>query len=129
MGLTAWRGSIVRKYDVSIAKNYLSVDEIKDLNEIVTMYLDYAERQARERKTVTMEQWSEKLDAFLSFNEHELLTHAGKVKAKVAKQLAEERYDEFDKKRKKQEAIETDKEDLKELEEMEKRLSLRTHKT
>ncbi len=129
MGLTAWRGSIVRKYDVSIAKNYLSVDEIKDLNEIVTMYLDYAERQARQRKTVTMEQWSEKLDAFLSFNEHELLTHAGKVKAKVAKQLAEERYDEFDKKRKKQEAIETDKEDLKELEEMEKRLSLRTHKT
>ncbi len=59
---------------------------------------------------------------FLSFNEHELLTHAGKVKAEVAKQLAEKRYEEFDKKRKIQEAIEADKEDLKELEEIEKRL-------
>jgi hypothetical protein len=87
MGLTAWRGSIVRKYDVGIAKNYLKADEIKDLNEIVTMYLDYAERQARQRKTVSMEQWSDKLDAFLKFNEQELLTHAGKVKAEVAKKL------------------------------------------
>jgi len=62
MGLTSWHDSIVRKYDVGIAKNYLKADEIKDLNEIVTMYLDYAERQARQRKTVTMEQWSDKLD-------------------------------------------------------------------
>ena len=57
MGLTSWKGSIVRKGDVSIAKNYLKQEEIKDLNEIVTMYLDYAERQARQRKTVTMDQW------------------------------------------------------------------------
>ena len=92
MGLTSWRGSIVRKQDVGIAKNYLKEDEIKDLNEIVTMYLDYAERQARQRKTVTMEQWSDKLDAFLKFNEQELLTHAGKVKAEVAKKIAEDRY-------------------------------------
>jgi hypothetical protein len=122
MGLTSWQGSIVRKHDVAIAKNYLNADEIKDLNEIVTMYLDYAERQARQRKTVTMELWSEKLDAFLSFNEHELLTHAGKVKAEVAKQLAEQRYEEFDKKRKTEEALAADNEDLKELEEIEKRL-------
>ena len=72
MGLTSWRGSIVRKQDVAIAKNYLNADEIKDLNEIVTMYLDYAERQARQRKTVTMELWANKLDAFLEFNE---ITH------------------------------------------------------
>ncbi len=65
IGLTSWRGSIVRKYDVSIAKNYLHEEEIKDLNEIVTMYLDYAERQARKRRTVTMAEWSDKLDAFL----------------------------------------------------------------
>jgi len=122
MGLSSWQGSIVRKQDTTIAKNYLNADEIRDLNEIVTMYLDYAERQARLRKTVTMEQWSEKLDAFLSFNEHELLTHAGKVKAEVAKELAEKRYEEFDKKRKQQEVFEADKEDLKELEEIEKRL-------
>jgi hypothetical protein len=71
MGLTSWRGSIVRKQDAAIAKNYLKADEIKDLNEIVTMYLDYAERQARQRKTVTMEQWSDKLDSFLEFNEQD----------------------------------------------------------
>lgn len=122
MGLTSWQGSIVRKQDVAIAKNYLNADEIKDLNEIVTMYLDYAERQARQRKTVTMEQWSDKLDAFLSFNEHELLTHAGKVKAEVGKRIAEQRYEEFDARRRAEEAIAADQEDLKELEEIEKRL-------
>jgi hypothetical protein len=127
MGLTSWQGSIVRKQDVAIAKNYLNSDEIRDLNEIVTMYLDYAERQARQRRTVTMEQWAEKLDAFLSFNEHELLTHAGKVKAEVAKKIAEQRYEEFDAKRRAEEAIAADNEDLKELEEIEKRL--REHKT
>lgn len=122
MGLTAWRGSIVRKYDVSIAKNYLKEEEIKDLNEIVTMYLDYAERQARKRRTVTMAEWSDKLDAFLKQNEEEILTHSGTVKAEVAKKIAEERYDEFEKKRKIAEAKKADEEDLKELEEMEKRL-------
>lgn len=122
MGLTTWRGSIVRKYDVSIAKNYLKEEEIKDLNEIVTMYLDYAERQARKRRTVTMAEWSDKLDAFLKQNEEEILTHSGTVKAEVAKKIAEERYDEFEKKRKIAEAKKADEEDLKELEEMEKRL-------
>ena len=122
MGLTAWRGSIVRKHDVSIAKNYLKEEEIKDLNEIVTMYLDYAERQARKRRTVTMAEWSDKLDAFLKQNEEELLTHAGTIKAEVARKIAEERYEEFDKKRKIAEAIKADEEDLKELEEIEKRL-------
>lgn len=122
MGLTSWRGAIVRKQDVAIAKNYLNADEIKDLNEIVTMYLDYAERQARQRKTVTMEQWSDKLDAFLEFNEQKLLTHAGKVKAEVAKKIAEDRYEEFDNKRIKAEARAADEEDLKQLEEIEKKL-------
>jgi hypothetical protein len=122
MGLTSWRGSIVRKYDVNIAKNYLKEDEIKDLNEIVTMYLDYAERQARQRKTVTMEQWSDKLDAFLKFNEQELLTHAGKVKAEVAKKIAEDRYAAFNQKRKTAEARDADEADLRELEQIEKKL-------
>jgi hypothetical protein len=122
MGLTAWRGSIVRKYDVSIAKNYLKEEEIKDLNEIVTMYLDYAERQARKRRTVTMAEWSDKLDAFLKQNEEEILTHSSTVKTEVAKKIAEERYDDFEKKRKIAEAKKADEEDLKELEEMEKRL-------
>jgi len=72
MGLTSWRGSIVRKQDVAIAKNYLNTDEIKELNEIVIMYLDYDERQARQRKTVTMEQWADKLGGFLEFNEQKI---------------------------------------------------------
>ncbi len=122
MGLTSWLGSIVRKQDVAIAKNYLKEEEIKDLNEIVTMYLDYAERQARKRQTVTMAQWAEKLDAFLEFNEQEILTHAGKVKAEVAKRIAEERYAKFDAERKKAEAIEADKEDFIQLEEMIKKI-------
>ena len=122
MGLTSWRGSIVRKQDVDIAKNYLNADEIKDLNEIVTMYLDYAESQARQRKTVTMKQWADKLDGFLEFNEQELLTHAGKIKAEIAKKIAEDRYEEFDNKRKKAEALAADEEDIKQLEEIEKKL-------
>ncbi len=122
MGLTSWRGSIVRKQDVAIAKNYLKEDEIKDLNEIVTMYLDYAERQARKRQTITMAQWADKLDGFLEFNEQEILTHAGKVKAEVVKKIAEERYNEFDNKRKRAEALAADEEDLKQLEAIEKKL-------
>jgi len=122
MALTSWQGSIVRKQDVAIAKNYLNDSEIKDLNEIVTMYLDYAERQARQRKTVTMEQWAGKLNAFLEFNEQEILTHAGMVKAEVAKRIAEKRYEEFDSKRKKAEAIAADEEDISQLEEIEKKL-------
>ncbi len=122
MGLTSWRGSIVRKQDVIIAKNYLNADEIKDLNEIVTMYLDYAERQARQRKIVTMEQWADKLDGFLEFNEQELLTHAGKVKAQVASKLAADRYEKFNQKRKKTEALAADEADLKQLEEIKKKL-------
>jgi hypothetical protein len=84
-----------------LQKNYLKDDEIKDLSEIVTMYLDYAGRQARNRQTVTMEQWAEKLDAFLEFNEQKILIHAEKVKAAVAKKVAENSYGIFDTKRKK----------------------------
>ena len=85
MGVTSWKGSIVRKGDVGVAKNYLNKDEIEELNRIVTMYLDYAEDQAKKRNTVTMEQWAEKLDAFLSFNERELLTHAGNIRMEVGR--------------------------------------------
>ena len=69
-----------------------------------------------------MAQWAEKLDAFLEFNEQEILTHAGKVKAEVAKRIAEDRYEEFDSKRKKAEALAADEEDLKQLEEMIKKI-------
>jgi len=122
MGLTSWQGTIVRKADVVIAKNYLKQDEIEQLNRIVTMYLDYAEEQAKHRKTITMEQWSEKLDAFLTFNEHDLLTHAGKVEMIVARKLAECRYDTFSKERKREEALSADVEDMQEIEQLAKRV-------
>ncbi len=95
MGLTTWKGANVRKPAVTIAKNYLSEDEIKNLNRIVTMYLDYAEDQAQRRQAMSMAEWATKLDAFLQFNEREVLDHAGNVKAEVAKQLALDVYDEF----------------------------------
>lgn len=95
MGLTSWAGSMVRKADVATGKNYLSQHEISDLNRVVTMYLDYAEDQATRRRTVTMQEWSDKLDAFLQFNDRELLTDAGSVQAAVAKALAEDRYEQF----------------------------------
>ena len=123
MGLTSWKGSIVRKGDVSISKNYLNKEEIKRLNHIVTMYLDYAELQAKNRQTVNMRQWEEKLDAFLEFNEQDLLTHAGQVEAKVAKALAEDRYDEFNLQRKEIEAMDADGEDIREIEELIKKLT------
>ena len=116
MGLTSWKDSIVRKGDVSTAKNYLKQNEIEQLNRIVTMYLDYAEDQAKQRKIVTMAHWSDKLDAFMQFNERDLLTHAGKVEMAVAKKLAEERYQQFDDSRRKRKALEADEADIRELE-------------
>ncbi len=74
MGVMSWKDAIVRKGDVGTAKNYLNAEEVEELNRIVTMYLDYAEDQARRHSLVTMAQWADKLDAFLSFNERDLLT-------------------------------------------------------
>lgn len=95
MGLTSWKGSKVTKTDVSVAKNYLTQDELKSLNRIVTMYLDYAESQAERRQSTTMAEWASKLDAFLQFNEHDVLQDAGRISHDVAKRLAEEQYEKF----------------------------------
>lgn len=112
MGLTNWEGSRVRQKDVTIAKNYLEQPEVEELNEIVVMYLDYAENQAKRRKTVTMAEWEQKLDAFLTFNERDLLDHAGKVSAQVAEQLVLERYSEFNDKRREEERVRADDADI-----------------
>ncbi len=95
MGLTAWHGAKVRKTDVTIAKNYLNEKEIAELNRIVTMYLDFAEDQARRRKVLYMRDWRQKLDAFLQFNERDILTDAGRVAKAVADRLALDEYDKF----------------------------------
>lgn len=108
MGLTSWRGAKVRKADVTVAKNYLSEDEIRQLNRVVTMYLDYAEEQATRRKTLTMREWREKLDGFLQFNEREVLKDAGRVSAEVAQRLALAAYERFEGRRRVEEAAAPD---------------------
>ncbi len=98
MGLTSWKNSPdgkIRKSDVSIAKNYLSEEELKPLNRIVSMYLDYAEDQAESGIAMTMKDWAEKLNAFLQFNQKEILQNAGKVSAEIAKVFAEKEYDSY----------------------------------
>jgi hypothetical protein len=98
MGLKTWKrapdGKIL-KSDITTAKNYLVEDELKSLNRIVSMYLDYAESQAERQNAMTMKDWIGKLDGFLEFNEYEILRDAGKVSAKVAKKLAEHEYEKF----------------------------------
>jgi hypothetical protein len=111
MGLKSWKGSRVRQQDVTIAKNYLDQPEIEELNRIVVMYLDHAEDQAKRRKAMTMAEWEEKLDAFLTFKERDLLDHAGKISAQIAEKLAFARYEEFDGKRRETERLKTDEED------------------
>jgi len=98
MGLTNWKNSPdgpIYKYDVDVAKNYLNEKELKDLNKIVTMYLDYAEMQAENHNAMTMSDWVEKLNAFLKFNGREILYSAGKISHEVAKELAYKEYDKF----------------------------------
>ena len=98
MGLTAWRRASkgkIYKSDVTIAKNYLQKDEIKKLNHIVDMYLDYAELQASKAKPMYMKDWALKLDAFLQFNEEEILSDKGKISRIVAAELAVKEYETF----------------------------------
>ena len=95
MGLTAWRSGVVRKGDVTVAKNYLQEEEIEELNRLVVMFLDFAEDQARRRKQIFLQNWQTRLDAFLRLNEREILPHAGKVSHDQAAALAEKEYERF----------------------------------
>ncbi|MGE0198347.1 MAG: virulence RhuM family protein [Simkaniaceae bacterium] len=100
MGLMTWdgarRGKKLTKQDVEIAKNYLQHEEIKDLELLVSQYLDFAERQARQRRVMYMADWKAKLDAFLQLNEAQILTHAGKISNEMAKELAISEYRKFE---------------------------------
>ena len=98
MRLTSWKNSPkgkILKSDVSIAKNYLSETELQDLNQFVSMYLDYAERQAKKKIPMTMEDWAKKLDVFLEFNEEAILTDKGKVSTAIAKSFAESEFEKY----------------------------------
>lgn len=98
MGLTSWEqypNGKIQKYDVSIAKNYLSKEELRALERIVTMYLDYAEYQAGRHIPMTMQDWSQRLNRFLEFNEHEILHDTGRVTHEIAKAFAESEFEKY----------------------------------
>ena len=95
MGLTNWKGGEVRAGDVTVAKNYLSAEEIDELNRIVTMWLDFAEDQARRRRQVFMADWQEKLDQFLAFNDRAVLEGHGAVRKRTADEKAKDEYARF----------------------------------
>ena len=98
MGLTSWANfpdGKIQKYDVSIAKNYLEVKELSSLEMIVTMYLDYAEYQARRSVPMTMQDWRSRLDGFLQFNEHKILNDKGAVSHEIAKTFAESEFEKY----------------------------------
>jgi len=99
MGLTSWKGQKkgdkILKSDVFIAKNYLNEKELSELNRLVSMYLDYAENQAERNIKMTMQDWVEKLNAFLQFNEYDILQNSGKVSAEIAKKIAQNNFEQF----------------------------------
>lgn len=107
MGLNTWKNAShgqIRKADVTMAKNYLTEEEIRELNRNVTMYLDYAEDQARRRKPMYVADWLKKLDAFLAFNERDILMHAGKVSQALAEEHAHAEFEKYETERRRIEA-------------------------
>jgi len=115
MGLTSWKGDVVRKGDVTVAKNYLRDEEISELNRIVVMFLDFAEDQARRRKQVFLNDWKEKLDAFLRFNERAVLPDAGRVSREAADDKAGREYAQFSSRRRVQLEAQAERDGMKEL--------------
>ena len=95
MGLTTWAGAMPSKPEAEIAKNYLTHEEVKSLNRIVSLYLDFAEMQAEEHRPMYMKDWINILDDFLRISRKDILTHAGKISAKLAKEKADQEYDKF----------------------------------
>jgi hypothetical protein len=122
MGLTAWKSGVVRKGDVTVAKNYLREAEINELNRIVVMFLDFADDQARRRKQIFLHNWQARLDDFLKLNERSILPDTGKVSREWADALAELEYDRFATRRRARLEDEVEADTLKQLEAQVKKL-------
>jgi hypothetical protein len=122
MGLTAWKSGVVRKGDVTVAKNYLSAAEIDELNRIVVMFLDFAEDQARRRKQIFLHNWQSRLEDFLRLNERAILPDAGKVSREQADAIAEQEYDRFAARRRAQLEAEAEAATLRQLEDEVKKM-------
>ena len=118
MALTSWKGSIVRKQDIFIAKNYLSKDEIDTLNRLVVIFLEIAELRAKERMDIPMSFWKENMDRILEFNDKKVLTGKGSISNAEMEQKVREIYSEFDDRRKAYEADLADKQDVQEIEDI-----------
>jgi hypothetical protein len=128
MGLLSWRGKVVRKGDVTSAKNYLEEGEIDELNRIVVMFLDHAEDQTRRRKAIHMAEWPAKLDAFLAFNERRVLPGPGKWRREDADAHAEGEYARFAARRREALEAEGEVEAMKQLEATARRLAKKGQK-
>ncbi|MCR5713173.1 MAG: virulence RhuM family protein [Prevotella sp.] len=122
MGLTTWKGSIVRKGDVIIAKNYLQTEEIDSLNRLVDIFLTSAEERVKGRRDLTLDYWRKNVDSLLTFQEKDILQGAGSISNYEAEETAKQVYDAFNAKRKQLEAQTADADDLKMLEDLEKRI-------
>lgn len=122
MGLTTWKGSIVRKGDVITAKNYLLKDEIDDLNRLVDIFLTSAEMRVKERRDLTLDYWRNNVDALLTFQGKDILQGKGEVSNASMESIAHKVYDEFNAKRKQLEAKQADADDLKMLEDIENQI-------
>jgi len=122
MGLTNWKGSVVRKQDITIAKNYLTEDELDSLNRLVVIFLETAELRAKNRQDLTMRFWQDNLDKIIAFNDRNVLTSAGKISHKQMEKRVREQYDTFDTHRKRTEAAEADRQDLEDLKALENKI-------
>lgn len=122
MGLTSWKGTIVRKGDVFTAKNYLTEDEIDTLNRLVVVFLESAELRAKNRQDITMDFWQENVDKIIEFNDKKLLKNRGSVSKSQMEKIAGQVYEDFNNKRKIADAQQADLEDLKQIEMLEKQI-------
>jgi len=122
MGLTSWKGTIVRKGDVFTAKNYLTEDEIDTLNRLVVVFLESAELRAKNRQDITMDFWQENVDKIIEFNDKKLLKDRGSVSKSQMEKIAGQVYEDFNNKRKIADAQQADLEDLKQIEILEKQI-------
>ncbi len=125
MGLTTWKGGVVQRADVTVAKNYLREEEISELNRIVVMFLDYAEDQSRRKQPIHLADWARKLDEFLRFNEREVLPDAGRVSREAADDKAQAEFERFARRRRELAEAQGEADTLKALEELARELPKR----
>ena len=122
MGLTGWKGNVVRKQDVIIAKNYLHHDEVDTLNRLVVIFLETAELRAKNQQSITMAYWRENVDRLLAFQDKTILQNAGSVTHEAMEQKVREVYTQFDQRRKATDAHAADAQDLEDLRALEQQI-------